>query len=1243
MAERTKLPKDLGALKGVAALNQRLQDGTAELDWSAVEKAPSDALSELLAGLDLSTDADALGLDSIPEALADAVDAALSDDSSPAAGGKGGLSSADVREQIVDTLRLDLIGPGAGHKHEAEIIEDSPGRWYLSGFLVPYEARENVADRTENEIIDQLPPGGGTDDDVVPERASARRGLFPSSMGLSVLVGESTKELAVTFEWGDYERLDRRPEETQPAGEDDEDQPADKRRARRPRWQRSQQSVDLVVKVPEPGKRVRMDVPNSGGLSLEVHSRAVDVDAVGDGQLPQGTRTVSVFAVNHRPGAPDEVREEAFAFQTTLRVRCTNGLVARPNLRGLNTQDEDEQVADLQYRDVFEWAVGHNVATHATLTEAEGRQSCSEVCTEWVPTWHVEKTVPASLKGVNVSMEALAASKSAADVRAALELIVGEYGTWIAAQKKTNVSGDQRSNVLKELMHDAERVRDRIAAGFDVLEKDPLALKAFCLANKAMARQARQRDRDGFYSGDRVPSWRLFQVAFLLINLKGIAEPESDERDIVDLIFFPTGGGKTEAYLGLAAFTLLYRRLKNPGISSAGLSVLMRYTLRLLTLDQLARASALICALELERQDDPKVLGEWPFEIGLWVGQAATPNRMGKKGDKDDYNARSKVLRYQNDSTRNPVPIPLDSCPWCGAEFKPRSFSLLPDSDKPESLRIVCHSRRCDFNGDNPLPVVAVDDEIYRRLPSFLIATVDKFAALPWTGQTGALFGKVSRHDKQGFYGPCDPGTGGPIEGGRLPPPDLIIQDEVHLISGPLGTVAGLYEAAIEAHSTVDGVKPKLVASTATVRRARSQIQALFARSDVQVFPPPGPNLRDSFFAKTVPIARPGETNEDAANGRQYIGVAAQGRSGKVILHRVYLALLAAAQRAWKREGGDKAPKNPADPYMTVLGYFNALRELGGSRRIIEDEVTTRLRGYGSRKREGEKTSPLASRTLKGQVVELTSRVSTSEVAEVKRRLALPFSNEKRIDVALATNMISVGLDITRLGLMVVMGQPKASAEYIQATSRVGRDESRPGLVVTLLNVHKPRDRSHYERFEHYHETFYRSVEATSVTPFSPRAVDRAIAGVTVGLARLAFDELTPPRGASAVWKMGDEVEEYVLKVLGERAENHAKLSPEESEELRKMVTGRAKNLLQIWKKIADKEAEHGGLQYQREIEGPARLLHTPLDPERLKLTPKAWQQFKANRSLRDVEPTVNLRLKRLDDTEVDEDLGAKA
>jgi hypothetical protein len=454
-----------------------------------------------------------------------------------------------------------------------------------------------------------------------------------------------------------------------------------------------------------------------------------------------------------------------------------------------------------------------------------------------------------------------------------------------------------------------------------------------------------------------------------------------------------------------------------------------------------------------------------------------------------------------------------------------------------------------------------------------------------------------------------------------LPPPDLVIQDELHLISGPLGTMAGLYETAIDALCGrpvgFEGVRPKIVASTATVRRAQKQIHGLFGRSTVDIFPPPGADRRDTFFAKT--------RLSSEADARLYLGVAAQGRNLKVVLLRTYLALLAAGKKVWDECGGAKADPNPADPYMTLVGYFNSLRELGGSRRIVEDEVHARLVDYGKRRRRvGEATGLFANRPQLTQPRELTSRVPTNEVADTKRMLALthPQPRSDHVDVALATNMISVGLDILRLGLMVVTGQPKAAAEYIQATSRVGRDVKRPGLVVTLLNCNRARDRSHYERFGSWHASFYRAVEATSVTPFSPRAIDRGLAAVTVALARHGHADLTAARGAEKIPLHRADLA-YVVDAISKRGEAHSSdMTAEEAEELRQGLRKRVDDLLDTWATIASSKNR---LQYQREVGEAPPLLHDPLDPDLIRI-PRQERKFKAHRSLRDVEPSVKLR-----------------
>jgi hypothetical protein len=1131
------------------------------------------------------------------------------------------MTPADVRRTLVQTIGLDLIGPDRDSTLLNEVLPQAPSRWYLTGFLVPIDADEDQkADESAVEGVDELSDAGGGDDATTPEPAAARRAVFPSSMGLSLLVPKEAKELRVSVRWGDYQPLHG---ENQ-GGQEGAEGPAGGS------WQRTDRTEVLTLKLPSSQKPDERAVPKSDGLKVALSVRPVrDIPAF-DGMVPRGTRSVSVFLVNRRKPAADERRDTAFAFQAALEVRCEQPFVQRPNLRGLESDDWDERVADLQYRDVCEFAVGHGVSTRAVQDK---RCECREVHTRWIPAAEVERVAPAPIDGVELAMEQLAELPDAATAKARMIALVTHYRTWIGQQQATVPAKPRcRNETAVELLSRAGVAADRIAAGIDLL-RDPQVLEAFRIANKVMAVAARRRfgavlGRDP--ASVDPPAWRPFQLAFLLMNLRGIVEPVHPDREVVDLLFFPTGGGKTEAYLGLAAFTLVYRRLRHPGMSAVGMSVLMRYTLRLLTLDQLGRAATLICALERERQQNADKLGDWPFEIGLWVGRAATPNEMGKKGDGNTNSARARTIAYKNNSQKAP-PIPLEECPWCGTKFTPNSFNLVPNQDHPTDLRITCVNRACDFTRNNALPILAVDEPIYRRLPCFLIATVDKFAAMPWTGPVGSFFGRADRYDKHGFYGPCEPNVGLPLPA-PLPPPDLVIQDELHLISGPMGTMVGLYESALDelcARKVGDKViRPKIVASTATVRRAEKQIRALFCRRTVDIFPPPGPDRRDSFFART-------HTPQES-HARLYLGIAAQGRSLKVILLRTYLALLGAAQKWYVASGGKRNKDNPADAYMTLLGYFNSLRELGGSRRIVEDEVSTRLSGYANRKREGETDGPFAERKIAYEVVELTSRVSTDKVAEAKRRLAVLFHADERVDVAIATNMISVGLDIARLGLMVVLGQPKTSAEYIQATGRVGRDPDKPGLVVTILNVHRPRDRSHYERFAFYHQSFYRSVEATSVTPFSPRALDRGLAGTLVALTRLAHAPMTPARGATEILRERGKLD-FVIDALAARAAAYAETA-QEAQTLRNQVRERADDLLDEWSRIAhDLQNQGVQLQYQIETGAAQRLLYEFLSPE-LKKLPLRHRKFRANRSMRDVEPSVNLWVKTLDNIEVEED-----
>jgi hypothetical protein len=731
-------------------------------------------------------------------------------------------------------------------------------------------------------------------------------------------------------------------------------------------------------------------------------------------------------------------------------------------------------------------------------------------------------------------------------------------------------------------------------------------------------------------------SWRPFQLAFLLLNLPSLDDPTHPERTrdsgLVDLLFFPTGGGKTEAYLGLTAFTLAIRRLQGTVAGrdgrSGGVAVLMRYTLRLLTAQQFERAAALICACEVRRRELVATDDRWgdePFRLGMWVGSNVTPNRTKEAAYAIEEAASTGKKRNAASSA-----VQLVSCPWCGTRLND-GRDAKTDVQRWRTL-LFCGEQfgTCPFTAVNSpgegLPVVTVDEELYRLLPDFIISTADKFAQLPWRGPLHMLFGNVTRRcERHGYRSPDldtidsqrperDSHTATGPKTGNLPkartvdvmplrPPDLIIQDELHLISGPLGTLVGLYETAIDELATwdVDGVavRPKVVASTATVRRAAEQAHALFARR-LAVFPTPVLDVSDSFFAK--------ERSTDERAGRQYLGICAPGLRLKSAEVRVFTALLASAQRLYDRYGV------AADPWMTLVGYFSALRELAGARRLVDDEIKNAVyradrRGLGRRsiRRSG--------------VEELTSRVSSGDIRDVLDRLKQRFDPNTEgtypIDVLLATNMISVGVDVGRLGAMCAVGQPKTTSEYIQATSRVGRSQDGPGLVVTLYNWSRPRDLSHYETFELYHSTFYRQVEALSVTPFSPRALDRGLSAVLVALVRQntdrpvwAVDSWNPNEGAQNVALHGPEMDMIIERIINraEKVTSDVHTGDRIREHLRTRISR--------WKSEQNRPGSTLGY-----AEDPRNAIAPLLDVPGI----ASWDLFTCPWSLRETEPTVNL------------------
>lgn len=1153
------------------------------------------------------------------------------------------ISSLDVRNQLVDILRRDLVGPRPDLDQDLarEVLSEKPSRWYVGGFIVPaYDGAAPLIpdeDETAEEVGDDLLAietlDSGLDGDTDEKDSSdqpPRDRFLPSSVGLTVMLPEHVREITLRATWGSYKTEPPLPDELL-FPELTERGKAKPEKPENLHWVRIPGEATIILDVTR--NQSGIPLPESaapqrpgGGLEAAVHQRVLIQ------RTPEGTderlRVITVFLVNRRRSAKAPYKDVAYAFQTRIELECKEGFHPRVDLSTYHSEDFDLRLGDLHYRDVCEYAVGRNTSAgwEESLGETGTPAPVKCVWTEFLPQQEVERVAPARIEGVEFGMEALAdATRSGADpVGGALDSLPALYRQWRESQEHLAAGlPPRRLKVGEALLVNIETACQRIESGIELLKRDPLAREAFGLMNTAMAMANRRREgviQNKTPAEVASPTWRPFQLAFVLLNLVGMTERGSAEREIVDLLFFPTGGGKTEAYLGLAAYAIVLRRLRGPGVLGAGVSVIMRYTLRLLTLDQLSRAAGLVCALELLRTGDGgKSLGDWPIEIGLWVGGAASPNVLKPRNSADKDAATTWLKRYQN-RPKTKSPVPLKACPWCGTPFKPESFHFTPNRTAPENLAIKCENAECDFTRDRHLPVLVVDEPIYRRLPAFLIATVDKFASLPWLGQSGAFFGHVDRYEPgKGFFGASEPGQGRPLGNGHhLDPPDLIIQDELHLISGPLGTVVGLYETAIDllcSRPHEQGVvRPKIVASTATVRRAEKQIAALFDRPDTAVFPPPGINRTDSFFARTVP------SSQEPA--RLYVGIASQGRGPKLLFLRSVQTLLAGAQSLATSPAEDR--EDPADPYLTVLAYFNALRELGGARRIVEDEIREHVASYGDKRRRIVPDSLAFANRQMRQPLELTSRVSTDEVATAKERLSKALVkqgllDEESVDVALATNMISVGLDISRLGLMLVQGQPKTTAEYIQATSRVGRATGKPGLVVTLLNLHKPRDRTHYEQFRAFHASFYRAVEATSVTPFAPRALDRALAAVIVAAARHYDPDLSP---SGAVSRLGEfpGAREKVITTLRRRA-----ISAGVGQDSIERVAVRASELFDLWEEVAEAQTATGGVFTYDGSGAERRLLQYPLDRATESLDP-AHQQFVAARSMRDVEYAVFLK-----------------
>ncbi|MEV7233840.1 helicase-related protein [Streptomyces sp. NPDC051020] len=1015
----------------------------------------------------------------------------------------------DPRQELVDYLTRQLVGPVG---EDDEVLDAPPDRQYLMGTLYPQQADRQrrldlAADDPEAPGAEQDAPDVDPAPDPVPETNS----WLPASLGISFYT--DAVDVEVSCAAARYETQRNEP-------------------GRGRRWKRVPLTPETHTIGPD-----REEVPVlDGRAKIQLTRRSY-----GAGTLI----TVALVNEKHHDGADDKAPDwDDMLFQCRLSVRPADGAVLPyPSVR-LASRDPEERELRLQYRHVVTHAVGHGCAVREDRGEDGGVEL---LACEALP----RAEVPAIRAGGPLDAPALTISHLADpavdrdQLREELAEFAASYHAWYVGQRSVEVPpwGREAAERILDRVHQAVT---RIEAGVRTLcdPGRPELLDAFRIAQRAMLLQMRHSAPD--QAGQRChradpvaldppldpkATWRPFQLAFFLLALDGVADPGHRDRETTDLIWFPTGGGKTEAYLLLAAFTIALRRIRGEG---GGTTVLSRYTLSLLTTQQFQRAATTICALEHLRRTEPELGLGGPITIGLWVGDTTTPNK---------FEAAKIAFDEQRDASHPEDVFILDRCPWCGTHILPPTRSSVRSDygvrAEMDEFAFYCTRDECAFH--DVLPVAVVDQHLYEDPPTFVLGTVDKFARLAWEPDSGRLFGA---------------GTGNP-------PPSLIIQDELHLLTGPLGTTVGLYEAAIlELCTGPDGRPPKIVAATATIRRSAEQVRALH-HQDVQLFPPSGLDARDSFFA--VPdTGRP---------GRLYLGVMAQGHTA---------GRGAVATTAAMLQGVHQLPEEHRDAYWTLVAYHHSLRELGRTVTAAGDDIPAQLRGLD----EGTGVRVL------GDVQELTSNLKRAEQPLLLDRLEKPWDDPRSVAFLPCTNMLSVGVDVKRLAYLLMQGQPKTTAEYIQATSRVGRHRV-PGIVVTYFNATRPRDRSHYETFIDYHRALYRYVEPASVTPWSPPARRRALHAALVVLVRHQLGLAAENQAGRISRHRGDA--ERIADALAERAATaESGATRADADAVRADVRAELGYLLDDWYRQARTAAAEGkDLYYRSQGKGQYNLLKT--------------------------------------------------
>jgi len=834
--------------------------------------------------------------------------------------------------------------------------------------------------------------------------------------------------------------------------------------------------LDWKLLKDQPNKLMKFEVPGVLNDYAELQIRWRNTKTLNI----NGESLIALTSVVSHKG---DVRDDLFQFELSLKIQ--NGKFSTPDkTKSMERVEKEDQEIEFLYRHVENYATGHGIS----VTWKQNPQGIvDEVLSQSVPTFHQEM-VSTDIDGLNLKMLSLHADPSE-KLRSNLQDLVSGYSTWIENEiSEFSTLPEHQKNIAEGLAIKNQFIASRMQRGVDLLfaPGNELVLEAFRLTNKAMYLQQKHgkiprrlfEDRKGekvvfeekhYPREDEYGSWRPFQIGFLLMVIPGLVDPDDEDRELVDLIFFPTGGGKTEAYLGAAAMTILHRRLLAPNHS--GVDVLMRYTLRLLTVQQFERSSGLIVALEYLRRNSPETLGTHPISIGVWLGDKTTPNKRAKA---------IKILEGKGEKEDSVEPFVLSKCPWCGAAFAMRQsnkswIGYKKSTSSPQTLRFICGDESCDFSRESTaLPIWITDEDVYDFRPSFILGTVDKFAQIAWEEKSRALFNIDENGRQKGL------------------PPGLIIQDELHLISGPLGSMVGLYETVIEELcSYVKNGKvyrAKIIASTATTRRYERQILNLYGRSKVTLFPQAIRRSNETFFSS---VKR--DKDGKALKGTAYMGINPSTYATGQLAASQVSAFLSQAPNAW--QGDEKA----IDYYSTSMWFFNSLKELGQTLTLMQSTVVSLLdQMWQDRRLPGHKKRYL------DPVMELTGRVSSAQVSKALSDLGIPSSKKGSIRTCLASSIMEVGVDVQRLGLLTIMSQPKLTAQYIQVPGRVGRaGDTGPGLVVMLYNSNRARDRSVYENFGPYHQKLYAQVEPLSVTPFAIQTMEKGLWGALIALYRM--------------------------------------------------------------------------------------------------------------------------------------------